>query len=223
MVYSQTSKCDSLKTVYESKLFDWYKVDVKLKTHDYTNKNEYDFLLALYHSSWKKYIENKREYLDFVKDSTLVVKREYPYRWERMKPIPKFSINEYCCKDSLQLESLPRLNKNLQTRMVDYIMNNYPADFKKRGVSSKALLEFVCDKNGMIKNIQYLFIKPKDSRCNDLFIDTLKLLQFIPSRNKHGFKDIKMSVYILYNNRGEFVSNMDNKKDKLILEFIPIY
>jgi hypothetical protein len=222
-MYSQTSKCDSLKTVYESKLFDWYKIDVKLKTYDYTSKKEYDSLLVLYHENWKEYGNNKEEYLNFVKDSTLSVKKEAPNRWSMIKNKLEYSVEENIEKDSLQLKSIPSIITESQNMMVPFIKKNYPVDFKESGVSCKAILEFICDTNGLLKNVEIPYIRPRDERCKKMLIEAMDLARFVPISNKYGHTSIKMQMYFMYKNHGEFHPHQDYEIDKIVLEFIPIY
>ena len=102
-------------------------------------------------------------------------------------------------------------------------MNNYPDTLRYAGISCRVNLEFICNKEGYPDSTIALKVKPKNMGGAELVLETMKLAKFIPGRNENGFQEVKMFLYFQYSNFGEFYKHRRIAKDKITLEFFPIY
>lgn len=187
-----TSKCDSLKAIYEMKLKEWDEVETNLKTlyEKYKNyndsnieryKSEYDSLVILYNSRWETV---KSENLKYLKCSDQNADNS---NYLPPPPPPPPLISNFEIFPDVQ--NKPELIQDTVELIRNYIKENYPDKAKKYSLRGAVIVDFIISlEEGIPTNLSIRSEIPDSLGFGAVALEAIKLLRWKP------FKDSRTGV-----------------------------
>lgn len=230
--FSQTLKnktCDSLKVAYEAKFNAWISF---VRLQDTNNQGyKHDSLYVLQLKLYGDYLNNKSDYIKCkrkIKELSNVTENTLPPPPPPPPPVlteeQKEAMNEELSIHGWGSTTRPEIISESRDKMMEYVLNNYPAKAKKDSIVGEVELHYICNKEGSLKDIKVRKESPDSYDFGEIAIEAAKRLKYTPSKDKNGNAvscRIAYKIYFNLKDRSEKCFSIkkafEEKKRKCIL------
>ncbi|MCK4978999.1 MAG: energy transducer TonB [Candidatus Delongbacteria bacterium] len=113
-------------------------------------------------------------------------------------PPPAFAGGDDEIFDFFAIQEKPEMTVKARQKLAKYIYKHYPPLAKKSGVSGTVLLEFVCSKEGIPKNVRIVREKPKDMGFGEVALNAIKEVVFSPGIQRDKPVAVRMKLPIKF-------------------------